>query len=73
MANRVRPRYTRSTRKCHCAMCGVDNAGKASTRRTYRAMGIPCDEYGDHGAAKRAARKLRRVREYRTWTQEEAR
>jgi hypothetical protein len=54
---------------CRCKMCGTKNAAKIS-RRTYARVGLVCDEYGNEGCTKKAARKIRRVREKRQYMRE---
>lgn len=56
---------------CRCYMCGPKAPGKVG-RRSYVRAGVSTSESGEmvHGTGRRMGRKLRRVREGRTWRAE---
>lgn len=56
---------------CHCYMCGSKRPGKVG-RSSYIRAGIVTSESGEtvKGTGRKYARRLRRVREQRTWQSE---
>ncbi len=56
---------------CRCQMCGNKRTDKVG-RKSYIRAGVVTSEDGEtvHGSGRRKARKLRRVREARTWRAE---